>query len=443
LTASTGTWSGTQPITYAYKWQSCTSSDPTTCSDIPSQTASTYQLQSTDVGNYIRVVVSASNSAGGPVSATSTLVGPVQSPPPPPSMTAAPSISGPSGPPTDGQTLTASPGTWSGTQPITYAYQWQSCSNSDPASCTTNINGATASTYQLKSADVGSYVRVKVTATNSGGQTTAYSGLVGPVVAAAPSNTSLPTVSGSAIVAQTLTANTGSWSGTPPIGYTYQWKSCITSATSSCSPILTATGPTYQVASGDLNSYITVAITASNAGGTSTATANPVGPVTSSPIANAGFETGSWSPWVPAGTPNTSPPAAPAPRLVTPQTGRTHNNSAYAALLGFTGTSAEPTGDSWIKQTFTVPASGGTLSFYVWEFTTDSVRWDWQTCQIQNPSGTTLATLFKEAGNGQAWIQKSYSLSNWKGQTVALWCNVHEDGWGDQTYMYMDDFAVR
>jgi len=79
---------------------------------------------------------------------------------------------------------------------------------------------------------------------------------------------------------------------------------------------------------------------------------------------------------------------------------------------------------------------------YVWELTTDTVTYDWQTCQLRNTSGSTLTTLFKEAANGRAWVQKSYSLSGWARQTVVLWCNVHEDGWGDQTYMYSHDFSV-
>jgi hypothetical protein len=162
----------------------------------------------------------------------------------------------------------------------------------------------------------------------------------------------------------------------------------------------------------------------------------PVGPVTNSALANGGFETGAWSPWLTGGN-------QPAPALVTPTTGKTHANSNYAALLGYTASSGEPTGDSSIQQQFTVPSSGTpTLSLYAWEFTTDTVRYDWQTCQLRSTTGSTLATMFKEASNAQTWVQKNMSLSTWKGRTVVLWCNVHEDGWGDQTYMYVDDFSV-
>ena len=47
-----------------------------------------------------------------------------------PRRPATPSLPTISGTAQSGQTLTASPGSWSGTQPITYAYQWQRCNSS-------------------------------------------------------------------------------------------------------------------------------------------------------------------------------------------------------------------------------------------------------------------------------------------------------------------------
>jgi hypothetical protein len=67
LSASAGSWSNS-PTSYAYQWQDCSSAS--SCSNIGGATASSYTLQSSDVGKMIDVVVTASN-AGGSGSATS------------------------------------------------------------------------------------------------------------------------------------------------------------------------------------------------------------------------------------------------------------------------------------------------------------------------------------------------------------------------------------
>jgi hypothetical protein len=109
-----------------------------------------------------------------------------------PHNTAPPAISGT---PTQGQTLTASTGNWSGTAPITYAYSWRRC-DATGGSCSA-ISGATASTYTLTNADAGATVRIRVTATNSEGST---------------QSTSVP----SAVIASSTTTTTTTTTPTPP-----------------------------------------------------------------------------------------------------------------------------------------------------------------------------------------------------------------------------------
>jgi hypothetical protein len=97
-----------------------------------------------------------------------------------PTNTAPPALSGT---PRVGETLTASQGTWNGTTPITYAYQWQRC-DKNGASCNA-ITGATSASYTLTSSDQDNTLRVRVTASNSAGSSSATS-VPSAVVAAKP-----------------------------------------------------------------------------------------------------------------------------------------------------------------------------------------------------------------------------------------------------------------
>ncbi len=97
-----------------------------------------------------------------------------------PRNTVRPTISGTA---RQGELLTADPGTWSGTQPMTFAYQWRRC-DANGGNCS-NIIGATGKTYTLTSVDVGNRLRVRVRASNDAGSNTATS-LASAVIAAQP-----------------------------------------------------------------------------------------------------------------------------------------------------------------------------------------------------------------------------------------------------------------
>jgi hypothetical protein len=116
--------------------------------------------------------------------------------------------------------------------------------------------------------------------------------LLGSVVsstpATAPSNTSLPTISGTAQVNQTLTASVGTWTGSPTT-FAFQWRRCDSSG-GSCTDILGATGSTYTLGLVDQGSTIRVAVTGSNGSGSSTAVSDATGVVQTAPVAT--------SPWV-------------------------------------------------------------------------------------------------------------------------------------------------
>jgi hypothetical protein len=151
--------------------------------------------------------------------------------------------------------------------PTSFAYQWRRCDGSG-ASCA-NISSATASTYALVLADVGSTIRVVVTASNtSGSSSPATSNPMAVIAGLPPANTALPTISGATTVGLTLTASNGSWANTPPTSYAYQWRRC-NSLGASCVDIASATSSTYLLVSGDGGFTIRVVVIATNPYGAS------------------------------------------------------------------------------------------------------------------------------------------------------------------------------
>jgi hypothetical protein len=171
LTASTGSWNGTPPIGFTYAWSDCDTSG-TTCHAINEASGPTYTVQSTDVGSTVEATVTASDG-GGSASATSpptATVIPAQKP----TIATAPVVT-PLGEPAVGITYDTTAGIWNGTPTISYAYQWYDC-NSTGTTCSP-ISGATGTSYVSTSSDLGSYLEVIVTATNSGGTSHAASNL--------------------------------------------------------------------------------------------------------------------------------------------------------------------------------------------------------------------------------------------------------------------------
>ena len=190
-----------------------------------------------------------------------------------PTSSAAPAISGET---VEGRTLSASTGDWSGDGPITYAYQWRRC-NSSGESCA-DITGATASTYVLAGADVGSTLRVVVTAANVAGESSATSPASEAIAAGTLANVSAPAISGSTRVGASLSADPGRWRGAPPIVYAYQWQRCNGSG-EECANIEDATKQGYRPVAADLSKTMRVKVTASNSEGSASATSAASRPV--------------------------------------------------------------------------------------------------------------------------------------------------------------------
>ena len=197
-----------------------------------------------------------------------------------PSNSSKPTISGST---TVGSTLTANPGTWNGSTPINFQYQWEVCGGG--GNRCHDIAGQTGQTYTLKSDDAGNTLRVHVIASNSSGSGTATSNATHQITAPnpnAPANVSAPAISGSASVGSTLSASPGGWSGATPMTFQYQWEICGNNG-ASCHNIGGATASTYQLRSSDAGNTTRVRVIASNSSGSGSATSAPSGVVGTTP----------------------------------------------------------------------------------------------------------------------------------------------------------------
>ena len=260
LKTTHGTWTGAMPIGYAYTWSRCNSSGGE-CQPIAGASKSNYQPIAADVGHRLVANVTASNTEGSAEesSAPSAPIAAVA-----PKHKGNPTLSGEF---VDGRIVTVSNGNWKGTPPFTYTYQWVRCGH---GGCT-SIAGAGGQSYRVQSADITYKLRALVTATNSVGSGKAKSKSSAKVIAGSPLNLAAPTISGTVLPGQTLTANDGTWVGTPSITFTYQWLSCAPLG-GGCSEIPGATEQTHTVGAGEIGDSFEVVVTATNGEGKASAT---------------------------------------------------------------------------------------------------------------------------------------------------------------------------
>ena len=283
LIANTTATTGQAPFTFTYQWQwSTDTSTAAVWSNIANATDSTYVLSSTEFNQYVRVHITAVNVTGVPSSADSNYVGLILGPGVPPAMSV--KITG-----------AAYVGRSFGTdisaslyvdQSSVITYQWSTSTNSNGPF--TDSPGATNTTF-TPDPNFSGYIKVSVRGSSPAGFSTA-SDTIGPLSLLAPSaavsvttsttcSTLLPDLC--TYVGSVISSNAYLTQGSTPV-FTYVWAATAANAlkTAAYTAIRAATGATYTPVAGDLNKWVRVQVTATNALGVSTVYSVPMKVIT-------------------------------------------------------------------------------------------------------------------------------------------------------------------
>lgn len=281
LTAQPGEWtSGQGDVAYEYQWQRC---DPLgdACADVDGADDAWYWLQPDDAGSTLRVSVTANDgsSDAAAMSDPTAIVEDAAA-----GESPIPTISGTA---QEDAELDADPGGLGAASSWwDYTFQWLRC-DADGVDCD-EIADATAQAYYPTTDDVGSTVRVRVSAPDgSGGTTLDVSDATDVIVSSGrPATTTVPTVEGVAREGSALEVDAGAWTGAPNLAY--QWYRCDDQG-ESCVEVPDATDSIYVLRAGDAGSSMQAVVIAQNEHGSTvvqTDASDPVvEPLDESPVA--------------------------------------------------------------------------------------------------------------------------------------------------------------
>ena len=265
---------GLSSVEYDYQWLADDA-------DISGATNATYTLADTDEGKAIKVEVTFTDDGGNAETLTSAATDAVAAAPAANSpATGVPTISGTA---QAGQTLTANTSGIAdadGLSNVQYEYQWLS----DDA----DISGATNATYTLAAEDEGKAIKVEVTFIDDAGNDESLTSVATDAVATepAPNNpaTGAPTITGTAQVGETLTADTSGIAdedGLTNVTYSFQWLADDTE-------IAGATSLTYTLVDADEVKAVKVEVTfIDDAGNEESLTSAATAAVAAAPAANS------------------------------------------------------------------------------------------------------------------------------------------------------------
>ncbi len=146
-------------------------------------------------------------------------------------------------------------------------------------------------------------------------------------------------------------------------------------------------------------------------------------------VADPGFESGGFANWRQCGNVNAS---------IT--TARAHGGR-FAQKSG--SSAGEPNGDEGVCQAVVVPP-GGKLTFWVYQYSNEpDSAYAYQEAQLFDANGKTVEQLYQTVSNTNGWVQQSYDLAAYTGQTLYLYVGVHGDGYaGAYTIQFVDDVSL-
>lgn len=140
-------------------------------------------------------------------------------------------------------------------------------------------------------------------------------------------------------------------------------------------------------------------------------------------IRNGGFESGV-PPWVFGGT-----------TVLTPL--RAHSG-IYSAWLGGRNNTYD-----WMYQTVTIPANSSATLSYWWYMHTDEIThpWDFLYVKIRGPYYTRLVEIIHDGSTPDRWLQSTFDVSEFAGQTVDVLFEADTDGLYITSF-YIDDVSL-
>ncbi|NNM92002.1 MAG: DUF3465 domain-containing protein [Candidatus Eremiobacteraeota bacterium] len=146
-------------------------------------------------------------------------------------------------------------------------------------------------------------------------------------------------------------------------------------------------------------------------------------------VADGGFESGGFSVWQQCGSVNASIVTSPV------------HSGSYSEFSGSTS-SPEVNGYAGVCQQVTIP-SNGVLTIWVDEGTNDTLAYADQEADLLDSYGNVVDTIFSEAANTHGWVERSYNLSQYAGQSYWLFFGVYGNGWNSgYIYQYLDDVSL-